>query len=220
MNEKALVVLSGGQDSSTCLFWALREFSSAEAICFDYGQRHRVEIEAAKEIAALAQVPLQISALPLLNDFTNNSLTRHSMDIEKNELSTTPNTFVDGRNLLFLTYAAIYAKSKNIKHIVTGVGQADYSGYPDCRDVFIKSLNVTLNLSMSYDFVIHTPMMWLDKTRIWALSDELGVFDLIKEKTITCYQGVPAAGCGICPACKLRNAGLKAYEEIKSKKTT
>jgi len=216
MNEKALVVLSGGQDSSTCLYWALKEFEGAEAICFDYGQRHRVEIEAAKEIAALAGVPLQIAAMPLLNDMTSNSLTRHSMDIEKNELSTTPNTFVDGRNLLFLTYAAIYAKSKQIKHIVTGVGQADYSGYPDCRDVFIKSLNVTLNLSMAYDFVIHTPMMWLDKTKIWAMADDLGVFDLIKEKTITCYQGVPAAGCGECPSCKLRNAGLKAYEAIRT----
>jgi 7-cyano-7-deazaguanine synthase len=122
-----------------------------------------------------------------------------------------PNTFVPGRNLLFISMAAVVARERNIANIVTGVSQADYSGYPDCRENFIKSLNVTLNLSMDEQFVIHTPLMYLDKAAIWRLADELGVFELVKSKTVTCYNGIPGDGCGECPSCKLRCNGLKQY---------
>ena len=129
-----------------------------------------------------------------------------------------PNTFVPGRNLFFLSIAAVYARERGIRHLVTGVGQTDFSGYPDCRDTFVKSLNVTLNLAMEEQFVIHTPLMWIDKKETWAMADELGVLDIVKEKTVTCYNGVPGDGCGHCPACKLRKHGLESYLNEKNKK--
>lgn len=116
-----------------------------------------------------------------------------------------------GRNLFFLSIAAVFAREQEAFHLVTGVSQTDYSGYPDCRDSFIKSLNVTLNLAMDEQFVIHTPLMWIDKAETWALADELGVFDLVRNETLTCYNGIPADGCGHCPACKLRKQGLEEY---------
>lgn len=142
----------------------------------------------------------------------NCSLTNASieMDQEKPEDSY-PNTFVPGRNMVFLTFAAILARGKGIYHLVTGVSEADYSGYPDCRDTFVRSLNVTLNLAMDEQFVIHTPLMDRDKSEVWELSDELGVFDLVRTQTLTCYNGVMAEGCGHCPACKLRKDGLEKY---------
>jgi 7-cyano-7-deazaguanine synthase len=133
------------------------------------------------------------------------------MDQEKPDGSF-PNTFVPGRNLFFLTFAAVIARSYDIRNIVTGVSQADYSGYPDCRDTFIRSANATLNLAMDEHFIIHTPLMWLNKAEIWAMADELGVLDIVKNQTLTCYNGIIAEGCGHCPACKLRNEGLKQYE--------
>lgn len=210
--RKALVVFSGGQDSTTCLFWAMEQFDEVEAISFDYGQKHRLELEIATEIAKQAEVPLTKLKMNLLSQITNNSLTNSDLEVEDEKPdSRPPNTLVEGRNMLFLTYSAIYAKSKNIQHLVTGVGQTDFSGYPDCRDEFIKSLNQTLNLSMDYTYEIHTPLMWRNKEQIWQLADELGVFDLVREKTLTCYNGIIGSGCGSCPACKLRNNGLKAY---------
>jgi len=164
MNTKALVVFSGGQDSTTCLFWALKEFDEVETLCFDYGQRHRIEEEAARTIAENAKVPFTLLNLDLLKQITHNSLTDQEMDVEENKPDNRPpNTLVEGRNMLFLTFAAIFAKGKDIPNLVTGVGQADYSGYPDCRDEFIRSLNQTLNLSMDYPFTIHTPLMWKSK---------------------------------------------------------
>lgn len=214
--DKALVVFSGGQDSTTCLFWAKKHFKEVVAVGFDYGQRHRNELDAARSIADTANVPYQVMALPLLNEITDNSLTRSDIAVEtrtqENEL---PNTFVEGRNLLFLSYAAIVAKGKGISHIIAGMGQTDFSGYPDCRDVFIKSLNVTLNLAMDYQFVIHTPLMFKNKAETWAMADELNVLDLVRNATVTCYNAIPAEGCGECPACKLRNEGLAIY--LKSK---
>lgn len=211
-HEKALVVFSGGQDSTTCLFWAKQQFSHVEAVTFAYGQRHDAEIEVAKEIAAELDVPHHILDLSLLGQLTSNALTRHDLDIDNADV---PNTFVDGRNHLFLSFAAVMAKQLGMHHIVTGVCETDFSGYPDCRDQFIKSLNVTLNLAMDYPFVIDTPLMWLDKKDTWALADELGAFDYVKERTLTCYNGVIGSGCGECPACKLRQNGLKAYEEVR-----
>ena len=210
--NKALVVFSGGQDSTTCLFWALKEFDQVEAVCYDYGQRHRIELEAARAIAEKAQVPFTLLQMDLLKQITHNSLTNAEMDVDEAKPDDSPpNTLVEGRNMLFLTYAAILAKGKDIPNLVTGVGQADYSGYPDCRDEFIRSLNQTLNLSMDYQFTIHTPLMWKTKQDIWALSDELGVFDLVRTQTVTCYNGIIGAGCGHCPACQLRKNGLEAY---------
>ena len=211
-HEKALVVFSGGQDSTTCLFWAKQQFSHVEAVTFAYGQRHDAEIEVAKEIATELDVPHHILDLSLLGQLISNALTRHDLDIDNADV---PNTFVDGRNHLFLSFAAVMAKQLGMHHIVTGVCETDFSGYPDCRDQFIKSLNVTLNLAMDYPFVIDTPLMWLNKKETWALADELGAFDYVKERTLTCYNGVIGSGCGECPACKLRQNGLTAYEEVR-----
>ncbi len=215
--EKALVVLSGGQDSSTCLFWAKKNFKEVEAVGFDYGQRHQNELEAAQKLTEKVNVPYSIMPMPLLNNMTSNALTRNEIVVEeKAQEGHLPNTFVDGRNMVFLTFAAIFAKSKNINHIIAGMGQTDFSGYPDCRDVFVKSLNVTLNLAMDYQFVLHTPLMFLTKAQTWALADDLGVLDVIKNETITCYNGMPGDGCGHCPACRLRREGLEEY--LKTKK--
>ena len=155
---------------------------------------------------------------PLIGTLGANSLTAPSvsMDEEKPE-GTFPNTFVPGRNLFFLSIAAVYAREHGIKNIVTGVSQTDFSGYPDCRDSFVRSLNVTLNLAMDGQFVIHTPLMWLDKAQTWALADSLGVLDIIRNETLTCYNGIPGDGCGHCPACTLRNAGLKKFLSEKNR---
>nr|WP_211269479.1 7-cyano-7-deazaguanine synthase QueC [Paenibacillus glacialis] len=209
-NDKAVVVFSGGQDSTTCLFWALKNFSEVETITFDYGQRHKLEIECATSIATDLGVKQTILDMSLLNQLAPNALTRHDVDIAHEE-GQLPNTFVDGRNLLFLSFAAIVAKQAGARHLITGVCETDFSGYPDCRDVFVKSLNVTLNLSMDYDFVIHTPLMWLNKAETWHMSDQLDAFNYIRERTLTCYNGVIGDGCGECPACKLRKAGLDQY---------
>jgi 7-cyano-7-deazaguanine synthase len=208
--EKAVVVFSGGQDSTTCLFWALKQFDEVEAVTFDYGQRHRLEIEVAASIAKELGVPHTVLDMSLLNQLAPNALTRSDIAIEQNE-GQFPSTFVDGRNLLFLSFAAVLAKQKGARHLVTGVCETDFSGYPDCRDIFIKSLNVTLNLAMDYQFVIHTPLMWLTKAQTWKLADELGAFEFVRTKTLTCYNGVIADGCGECPACVLRRRGLEEY---------
>lgn len=215
ISSKALVVFSGGQDSTTCLFWALKNFEQVEAIAYNYGQRHVSELEAAASIANNAAVPLQILDLSVINQITVNSLTRKDLPIETTEGSSTPNTLVEGRNMLFLTYAAIVAKGKGITNLVTGVSQTDYSGYPDCRDTFIRSVNVSLNLAMDYQFIIHTPLMYLTKAETWKMADEMGVFDLVKERTVTCYEGIVGAGCGKCPSCNLRRQGLTEYEQLK-----
>ncbi|VWX35345.1 7-cyano-7-deazaguanine synthase QueC [Exiguobacterium oxidotolerans] len=211
-NERALVVFSGGQDSTTCLFQALANYSEVEVVTFNYGQRHAEELEVARTIAAELGVKHHELDLSLLSQLTSNSLTDHSQKITTNE-DGLPSTFVDGRNHLFLSFAAVLAKGRGIRHIITGVCETDFSGYPDCRDSFIKSLNVTLNLAMDYPFVIHTPLMWLDKKETWALADSLDAFDFVRERTLTCYNGIIGDGCGDCPACELRKKGLDAYIE-------
>ncbi len=216
--NKVLVVFSGGQDSTTCLFWAKRNFSEVYALSFIYGQKHANEVELARSIAEEAGVKWDVMDVSFISSLsTGCSLTDSSitMDQERPE-GGVPNTFVPGRNMFFLSIAAVYAREHGISHIVTGVSQTDFSGYPDCRDAFIKSLNVTLNLAMDEQFVIHTPLMWIDKCETWALADELGVLDLIREKTLTCYNGVQGDGCGHCPACKLRREGLEKYLAIKA----
>jgi 7-cyano-7-deazaguanine synthase len=210
--QDALVLFSGGQDSTTCLFWAKQQFRNIHALCFAYGQRHSQEVENARRIAKMAGAPFRLLDAGIISRLAPNSLTDFSvrMDEEKPDGSY-PNTFVPGRNLLFLTFAATLAYAQGIKHLVTGVSEADYSGYPDCRDTFIRSANATLNLAMDHQFVIHTPLMWRNKKEVWQLADELGVFDIVKNETLTCYNGVLAGGCGRCPACRLRNKGLQDY---------
>ncbi|MED1913955.1 7-cyano-7-deazaguanine synthase QueC [Bacillus thuringiensis] len=208
--EKAVVVFSGGQDSTTCLFWAKEQFGEVETLTFDYGQRHKLEIECAQQIAAELGVKNSVLDMSLLNQLAPNALTRTDIDITQEE-GQLPSTFVDGRNLLFLSFAGVFAKQRGARHLVTGVCETDFSGYPDCRDAFIKSLNVTLNLSMDYPFVIHTPLMWLNKAQTWKLADDLGAFTYIRENTLTCYNGIKGDGCGECPACHLRKAGLDTY---------
>lgn len=209
--EKAIVVFSGGQDSTTCLFWAKEQFKEVEAVTFDYGQRHRLEIECAKEIAKEVGVKHHILDMSLLNQLAPNALTRDDIEVEEGKNGELPSTFVPGRNLLFLSFAGVLASQVGAKHIVTGVCETDFSGYPDCRDVFIKSLNVTMNLAMDDTFVIHTPLMWLTKAQTWELADQLGVLDVVRNNTLTCYNGIIADGCGECPACKLRKRGLEEY---------
>ncbi len=215
MGESALVVFSGGQDSTTCLYWAKKHFRTVRAISFTYGQKHVKEVQLAKQLAAEAEVEWESMDMSLISQLSKGccSLTDETMTIEdrKTDDAEWPSTFVPGRNLFFLSVAAVYARSHGILDIVTGVGQADFSGYPDCRDNFIKSLNVTLNLAMGEQFRIHTPLMWLDKAATWALADELGVMDIVRYKTLTCYNGVPGDGCGHCPACHLRAEGLRRY---------
>lgn len=216
-NGKVLVIFSGGQDSTTCLYWAKKHFKEVYALSFIYGQKHVKEVELARELARKAGVSFDVMDVSFIGHLGKNSLTDTSirMDEEKPEGSF-PNTFVPGRNLFFLSIAAVYARERGISHMVTGVSQTDFSGYPDCREAFIKSLNVTLNLAMDEQFVIHTPLMWIDKAQTWALADELGVLDIVRYETLTCYNGIVGDGCGHCPACKLRREGLEKYLNEKS----
>ena len=211
--DKALVVFSGGQDSTTCLFWAKERFKEVIAVSFDYGQKHKQELDCAKEICKKYGVEHYILDLALLNQLAPNSLTRVDIEVDKEKPEgELPNSFVDGRNLLFLSFVAVLAKQKGTGTIITGVSQSDFSGYPDCRDVFIKSLNVTLNLAMDYDFDILTPLMWIDKADTWKMADDLGVLDLVKNETLTCYNGIKGDGCGDCPSCKLRSHGFEEFK--------
>jgi 7-cyano-7-deazaguanine synthase len=226
--SKALVLFSGGQDSTTCLAWALARFSHVETIGFDYGQRHRIELDQRAKIrAGIAAIdPLWATRLgedylldlALLGQISATAMTRDVAIVTgANGL---PNTFVPGRNLIFLTFAAALAYRRGLRHIVGGMCETDFSGYPDCRDATIKALQTALNLGMEKDFVLDTPLMWLDKAATWKLAEELGgaaLVDLILEDTHTCYLGERGArhawgyGCGTCPACQLRAQGWAKY---------
>ncbi|NEZ75300.1 7-cyano-7-deazaguanine synthase QueC [Clostridium botulinum] len=212
--EKAIVVFSGGQDSTTCLFWAKKKYKEVIAVSFDYNQKHKLELDCAKDICKKYNIEHHILDLNLLNQLAPNSLTRQDITVDKSAPKEgVPNSFVDGRNLLFLSFVAVFSKQKGINTIITGVSQSDFSGYPDCRDVFIKSLNVTLNLAMDYEFEIITPLMWINKAETWKMAYDLGVLDIVKEETLTCYNGIKADGCGECPACKLRKKGYWEFEK-------
>ncbi|MBE5943397.1 MAG: 7-cyano-7-deazaguanine synthase QueC [Lachnospiraceae bacterium] len=210
--KEAVVVFSGGQDSTTCLLWAMKNYEKVYAVSFDYNQRHILELQCAKEICEHYGVEHTVLDMSLLNQLAPNSLTRTDIDVDKDAPDEgTPNSCVDGRNMVFLTFVAIYAKQKGITDIITGVSQSDFSGYSDCRDVFIKSLNTTLNLAMDYDFDLITPLMWIGKEETWEMADKLGGFDIVRNMTLTCYNGIKGDGCGDCPSCKLRKKGLDAY---------
>lgn len=224
----ALVLFSGGQDSATCLAWALDRFDTVETIGFDYGQRHRVELEVREQLRAelvKAQPNWerklggdQMIDLAVLGQISDTALTS-GVEIAM-AASGLPNTFVPGRNLLFLTFAAAVAYRRGMKHIVTGVCETDYSGYPDCRDDTIKALQVALNLGMEQRFALHTPLMWIDKAATWRLADTLGgqaLVEIIRTGSHTCYVGDRTNlhewgyGCGECPACELRSAGWETF---------
>jgi 7-cyano-7-deazaguanine synthase len=228
--ENALVLFSGGQDSATCLAWALDRFARVETIGFDYGQRHRIELDCRKAIRdGLGALNSGWAArlgddhtigLAALGEVSNTALTRDiAIEVAKGSL---PTTFVPGRNLIFLTFAAAIAYRRGLRHIVGGMCETDYSGYPDCRDDTMKAMQLALNLGMDRRFVIHTPLMWIDKAATWGLAAELGgtdLIDLIREATHTCYRGDRdhrhewGFGCGTCPACQLRADGYRRYRE-------
>jgi len=223
MEDAALVLLSGGQDSTTCLAWALERYAHVETLGFFYGQRHHVELACRGDIRAALGKKYGARLGP-----------DHSLDISvamaalgatamtgEIEIAMTaeglPNTFVPGRNLLFLTYAAALAYRRGLKRIVGGMCETDYSGYPDCRDDTVRALQVALNLGMQRRFVLETPLMWIDKAGTWALAESLGILDLVIEHTHTCYLGDRSRrhewgyGCGTCPACELRKAGFNTW---------
>lgn len=228
MNNSALVLFSGGQDSATCLAWALDRFDHVETVGFDYGQRHRIELDCRGNLRAgfAALNPAwktrlgedHTISLAALGEVSNTALTRDvAIEMTGGGL---PNTFVPGRNIIFLTFAAALAYRRGLRHIVGGMCETDYSGYPDCRDDTVKALQVALNLGMDKRFVLETPLMWIDKAETWALAEKLGgeaLVHLIVEESHTCYLGQRGAphdwghGCGECPACKLRAEGWKKY---------
>lgn len=217
-SQSAVVTLSGGQDSSTLLFWAKKTFREVIAISFNYGQKHSIELEKAKNIAKIAGVEHHILDVSLLNQLAPNALTRVDIEVPKfdGELEGEPNTVVRGRNGLFAWITSIFASTHNITNVVLGVCQTDFSGYIDCRDMFVKSLQTAINLGVDDKIVIHTPLMWLDKIETWQLADELGVLDIIEKETHTCYQGIQG-GCGTCPSCVLRERALTKYKQLKEK---
>ena len=187
--KKALVLLSGGQDSTTCLYWALRNFKDVYAIGFDYGQKHLKEIECAKKICKDVGVPYELINIKGL--LGNSALTNHNEDINSNhkDLEHLPASFVPARNAVFLTIATAYAFNKGITVIVTGTCETDFSGYPDCRQRFINSLSVTMTLALDTDIAIHTPLMYLDKAQTWKLAKDLDCLDVIINDTMTDYNG-------------------------------
>lgn len=225
MKNSAIVLLSGGQDSTTCLFWALAQYEEVKAIGFDYGQRHKVELEQAQKIADLAGVPFEV--IDIKGTMKGSSLVDHSQDVSApHELNPElPSSFTPGRNALFLTLAASRAFLQGIPNIVTGVCQTDYSGYPDCRRVFIDSITATLSLAMGMDFKIHTPLMYLTKAETWKLAkaldkvSDLDVYEIVRTMTMTDYNGNMAMnefgmGARDNPATELRAQG---YEEALTK---
>ena len=211
---EAVVVLSGGQDSATCLALACRRYGAAKvaAITFRYGQLHAVETKYARALAKRFGVKLhKIVKLDFYRELTDNALMNPAKKITRKAGASCPSTVVEGRNAMFLLAAGVWAKSLGAKAIYTGVSEADYSGYPDCRAAFIRAQQRTMRLAMEWPFTIVTPFMHMTKAEEWALADRLGILDLLRDRTVTCYRGVPGRGCGKCPACRLRNRGLDEY---------
>ncbi|MTC60163.1 7-cyano-7-deazaguanine synthase QueC [Providencia rustigianii] len=213
--KRAVVVFSGGQDSTTCLIQALKHYDEVHCITFDYGQRHRLEIEVAQKLSQqLGAEAHKVLDVTLLSELAISSLTRDNIpvpDFKESEASGLPSTFVPGRNILFLTLAAIYAYQVQAEAVITGVCETDFSGYPDCRDEFVKSLNHAVSLGLAKDIRFETPLMWLDKAQTWALADHYGHLETIRQQTLTCYNGIQGDGCGECAACHLRSKGLNYY---------
>ena len=228
----ALVLFSGGQDSTVCLAWALERFDHVETVGFHYGQRHRVELDCRPAIreALTLQFPRwtprlgddHVLDLGVIGAVSDSALTREAeIRLGADGL---PTTFVPGRNLMFFTTAAALAYRRNLRHLVGGMCETDYSGYPDCRDDTLKALQVALNLGMAQRFVIETPLMWLDKAATWALAEDLGgttLVEILRRDTHSCYRGDRSRlhawgfGCGDCPACDLRRSGYERWIAVR-----
>ncbi|TKI06274.1 7-cyano-7-deazaguanine synthase QueC [Martelella alba] len=212
--KRAVVVFSGGQDSTTCLIQALTQYDEVDCVTFDYGQRHRAEIDIARGLAhELGARIHKVIDVGLLNELAASSLTRDNIPLPNfdEQAGDLPSTFVPGRNILFLTLASIYAYQVGAQTVITGVCETDFSGYPDCRDEFIKTLNQAVSLGMARDIRFVTPLMWLNKAETWALADYYHQLDKVRHETLTCYNGIQGDGCGQCAACHLRARGLQTY---------
>jgi 7-cyano-7-deazaguanine synthase len=215
---KAVVVLSGGQDSATCLALAVKRHGADEvaAITFTYSQRHVIETQYARRLAKRFAVKIHnFVSLDFYPSITENALMSSDKPIMKRKGESCPTSVVEGRNAFFLLAAAVWAKKLGAKEIWTGVGEADYSGYPDCREKFVKSQQRTIRLALEWPVKIVTPFMHMTKADEWELADSLGILDVIENETVTCYNGIPGKGCGKCPACKLRNDGFKVFSAKK-----
>jgi 7-cyano-7-deazaguanine synthase len=220
--DRALVLFSGGQDSTTCLAWALARYAHVETVGFYYGQRHAVEMECRHAVRA-ALAPLHANLGPdhvidIAGGMAAVGATALTSDAPiETGAGGLPTTFVPGRNLLFLTYAAALAWRRGLRRIVGGMCETDFSGYPDCRDDTVKAMQLALNLGMDRRFILETPLMWIDKAATWALAADLGIVQLVIERTHTCYRGDRehvhpwGRGCGSCPACQLRADGFAAW---------
>lgn len=216
---KAVVVLSGGQDSATCLALAVKKHGADDvaAITFEYGQRHSLETKYAKRLAKRFGVSAhKVVKMDFYRHLTSNALMSKDAPIEKRRGASCPTTVVEGRNAFFLLAAAVWAKELGAVEVYTGVSEADYSGYPDCRAAFVRSQQKTIRLALEWPVKIVTPFMRMSKADEWALAERLGILGVIENETLTCYNGIPGAGCGKCPACKLRNRG---YSEFKSRRS-
>jgi len=222
--KNALVLLSGGQDSTTSLFWAKKNFNKIFAISFYYKQRHSLELKYAEKITSKLNIEHKILDISILGDLVISDLFKNKGPIKEKSHPlnrSVPSSFVPYRNLLFLVLASAWASSKRIRHIIIGVCETDFSGYADCRDVFIKSAQTTLNLATDFkesNIIIHTPIMWLTKAETFKMAEELDCLSFILKQTITCYEASEkinpfGMGCGKCPACKLRKQGYEEYLE-------
>lgn len=217
---KAVVVLSGGQDSATCLALAVRKHGAADvaAITFGYGQRHSLEVRYAKRLAKRFRIAAhKVVSLDFYRHITTNALMSNDVPIERKKGAKCPTTVVEGRNAFFLLAAAVWAKGLGATELYTGVSEADYSGYPDCREAFIKAQQRTLRLALEWPIRIVTPFMHMSKAQEWALADELGILDVIENGTVTCYNGIPGKGCGKCPSCLLRNRGYAEFKKARGR---
>jgi 7-cyano-7-deazaguanine synthase len=230
MTDRALVLFSGGQDSATCLAWALARYQHVETVGFAYGQRHAIELGCRETLrqgmAGIADWGGRLGPDHMVDMTSAMAAVGQTALTSETEIATTgeglPNTFVPGRNLLFLTYAAAIAYRRGLRRIVAGVCETDYSGYPDCRDDTVKAMQLALNLGMQRRFVLETPLMWRDKSATWALAKTLGgdtLVELIRTESHSCYLGDRTVlhawgyGCGTCPACQLRRSGWERWSE-------
>lgn len=215
---KAIVVLSGGQDSATALALAVRKFGADEvaAITFAYGQRHALETKFAKGLVRHFGIARhKLIKLDFYRQLTTNALLSKDVKIERKPGAKCPSTVVEGRNAFFLLAASVWAKSLGATEVYTGVSEADFSGYPDCRAVFIRAQQRAIRLALDYPIHIVTPFIHKTKAQEWAMADRLGILDVIENHTLTCYNGIPGRGCGTCPACRLRNRGYDEFVKAK-----
>ena len=216
---KAVVVLSGGQDSATCLALAVRKYGAERvaAITFRYGQRHALETRYARKLAKRFGVTLhKVVSLGFYRHLTTNALMSSTAKIGKKKGAACPNTVVEGRNAFFLLAAGVWAKTLGATELYTGVSEADYSGYPDCRAAFIRSQQKTMRLALEWPIRIVTPFMHMSKADEWELASRLGILEIIEDETLTCYNGIPGKGCGKCPSCRLRNRGYAEFRKRSS----